>query len=448
MPDGQTIAQHAPVRFARSSLVAFLVYGIGSGLTYLSQLAIARIVGAESYGIYAFVVAWMTVLAYLAALGFDVSLLRLLPSYRTRAAWGLLKGVTRYAERRVLATGLGIVLCGACITLLWAKPAPELLDTTLIGLFLVPVWSLLWVRAARVRAFGGVLAALAPDRLVREGLLLGVMCLASLQWKAGVDASWAMLATLASSATGLLLVSIAAGSRWPRSLDAVQPEYAARTWRRAALPLVLIAVAEAGMNRTGVVLFGWLGFTKEAGIYALVFNIASLALLPRMAVNALFAPMVAELFVRNDRAALQALMNKGTLWTLLGAMAISVPLLLLAEQMLGWFGGAFLPGAPALRILLVGQVMVAASGSQLCLMTMTRHEQATAAILILCAIGNGIVTACLIGPFGLAGAALASTAMLIVCNGAMLVFTWQRLELTPSIFTVLKRASSIRMHRV
>ena len=436
MPDGQLINQRASGRFARGSLVAFLVYGVGSGLTYLSQLVIARVVGAESYGIYAFVVAWMTVLAYFAALGFDVSLLRLLPSYRAKQAWGLLKGVTRYAEQCVVATGFGVVLSGVCIVVLWVKPAPELLDTLLIGLFLVPVWALLWVRAARVRAFGGVMSALAPDRLVREGLLLGVIGLASFHRAWSISAPWAILATLASSTAGLVMVSIAAHARWPRSLDAVKPEYESPLWRRAALPLVLIAVAEAGMNRTGVVLFGWLGYTKEAGTYALAFNVASLALLPRMAVNALFAPMIAECFARDDRVALQMLMNKGAVWTSLGAAAIALPLLLLAEPMLGWFGHDFLPAAPALRILLIGQVMVAATGSQLFLMTMTGHERAAAALLILCAISNVAITVFLLMAFGLVGAAIANIMIILVWNSAMTIFIWRRLSLMPGVFAI------------
>ena len=436
MPDGHLLNRRVSGRFARGSLVAFFVYGIGSGLTYLSQLVIARVVGAESYGIYAFVVAWMTVLAYVAALGFDVSLLRLLPAYRAKQAWGLLKGVTRYAEQGVVATGFGVVLSGGCIVVLWVKPVPELMDTLLIGLFLVPVWALLWVRAARVRAFGGVMSALAPDRLVREGLLLGVIGLASFHRAWSINAPWAMLATLASSTVGLVMVSIAAHARWPRSLDAVEPEYASALWRRAALPLVLIAVAEAGMNRTGVVLFGWLGYTKEAGVYALAFNIASLALLPRMAVNALFAPMIAEFFARNDRVALQLLMNKGALWTSLGAAAIAFPLLLLAEPMLGWFGHDFLPAAPALRILLIGQVMVAATGSQLFLMTMTGHERPAVALLVFCAISNVIITVFLIRNFGLVGAAIGNTIVLLFWNSMMIVFIWRRLSLAPGVFTM------------
>ncbi len=61
-------------QIARGSIVAFGIYVGGAGLTYGSQLLLARAIGADSFGLYAYVLAWVTMLAYLAVLGFDVSL--------------------------------------------------------------------------------------------------------------------------------------------------------------------------------------------------------------------------------------------------------------------------------------------------------------------------------------------------------------------------------------
>jgi O-antigen/teichoic acid export membrane protein len=100
-------------RLARSSIAAFATYVVGAVLTYLSQLAIARSAGADSYGIYAYVLAWMTVLAYCSALGFDVSLLRFVPEYSAREAWPLLRGAIEYAQRWSMTAGVAILLAGS-----------------------------------------------------------------------------------------------------------------------------------------------------------------------------------------------------------------------------------------------------------------------------------------------------------------------------------------------
>src|SRR5215469_3848265 len=80
---------------------AFAVHVAAVGTAYCSQLLIARMIGVDSFGIYAYVTATMVVLAYLAALGFDVALLRFVPVYEAQQRWDLLKGVISYAQRRV-----------------------------------------------------------------------------------------------------------------------------------------------------------------------------------------------------------------------------------------------------------------------------------------------------------------------------------------------------------
>ena len=426
-------------RVARGGVAAFIIHVGGAGVTYGAQLLIARTVGADGFGIYAYVFAWMTVLAYGAALGFDVAMLRFVPAYRTQEAWALLRGVVRFAERTVAALGCAFVLVGSLGIWVWGGALPDGLATTfLIGLWLVPVWALLWVRSSVVRAFGGVWSALAPDRVVRDGLLLGIVAFAhgALGWSLG--APWVMGATLASAAAGLVLISLVMRRRLPNAVRCGAPIFATGTWVRTALPLAMLGVAEVAMNRTGTVLLGWFGQTTEAGIYALAFNIAFLTALPRAAVNTLLAPAISDLFTRGDRNALQALATRSALWTLLGAVCIAVPVAVLAEPVLGWFGRDFAAGVPALRILLLGQVIVAGTGSQLYLLTMTGHERSAALLMVGSTAGNALLGAACIGLFGLTGVAVAVTATLIIANAAMAVLVWHYLGLLPGIIAALR----------
>ena len=150
-----------------------VIYAAGAGLTYCAQLVVARAIGAGGYGVYAYVLAWITVLAYVSALGFDVSLLRFVPAYLARPAVPLLRGVIQYASRRVAAVGCGIALIGIAVVLVQFKVlAPALANAFLVGFAVVPIAALLWVYAAVVRGFGGVVSALAPDRMIRDGVWL------------------------------------------------------------------------------------------------------------------------------------------------------------------------------------------------------------------------------------------------------------------------------------
>jgi O-antigen/teichoic acid export membrane protein len=422
-------------RLARGSAAALVVHVAGAGLTYCAQLAVARTIGADGYGVYAYVLAWITVLVYVSALGFDISLLRFVPAYLAMRAFALLRGVIQYACRRAAAVGCGIALTGVAVVLTRSRElSPYLANTFLIGLALVPIMALLWIRTAVVRGFGGVVSALAPHHVVRDGVLLGLVLLANAGAGWTIDARWAMMATVLGSAAGLGLVSLAMRRLRPGAVDGVSPEYDAKTWRRTALPLVVIGAAEALMNRTGVMLLGWMVSTRDAGIYALAFNIAFTVSLPRTAVNALLAPAISDLFVRNDQAALQAIVARAAWWTLLGAACIALPFLVLAEPVLALFGRDFVIGAPALRILLIGQVIAAAAGSQLPLMTMTGRELSAAMMLVSSVAANATVGAALITPFGPTGAAVAATTALIGWNATMGLSIRRHLGLFPGVF--------------
>ena len=248
----------------------------------------------------------------------------------------------QYAESRAIGAGLCIVLIGsAVVTMPASGMAPELANSFLAGFLVVPVVALLWIRASVVRSFGGVISALVPDRVVRDGLLLCLIAFAGWSGWWNIRAPFVMLATLASAAAGLALVSLAARARRPDEANNVVPAYAAAAWRRTAFPLVVITVSEVLMNRTGVMLLGSAGRITDAGIYALAFNLSLVVTLPRSALNALFAPMIADLFARNERVALQALISKAALGMLLTAICIAIPLALLAEPLLTWFGRDF-----------------------------------------------------------------------------------------------------------
>jgi O-antigen/teichoic acid export membrane protein len=435
---GDGITGSAPVsRMVRGGVTAFFVYGVGFGLTYCSQLIIARIVGVDTYGVYAYVFAWMIVLAYFSTLGFDVGLLRFVPAYEAKRAWPLLQGVIQYAQRRAAIVGLTLVFVGIWVVQAWAS-SPELRSTFLAGFALVPILALVRIRCSAVRAFGGVVSALVPDRVVRDATLIGLLAVASLGLGWTLNAPFVMVATLISSALGLVCAGLAMRRRRPRAIDDILPAYDAAAWRRAAIPLVILGATEALMNRTGVILLGWIADTKNAGIYSLAFNIALVVTLPRIAVNTLFAPMISNLYARSDKETMQVLITRASSWTLCAGICIAAGLFVLADPLLAWFGAGYEAGVPALRILLISQVMAASAGSQLYVMTMTGHERSAAVLLVSCAMVNAGASAVLIGTFGLAGAAIGTAVSLVVWNVAMALFLWRRLNLLPGVLAIFR----------
>jgi O-antigen/teichoic acid export membrane protein len=276
--------------------------------------------------------------------------------------------------------------------------------------------------------------------MIRDGGLICIVVLLSQGLKWHLDAPLVMMATLASAMMALILASLAVRRLHPQEMDGITPSYDTPIWRKTILPLVAIAATEAMLNRCGVLVLGWVGLTKEAGIYALVFSISFLVALPRTAANTLLAPTISDLFVRKQHDALQALTARIALWTLCGAALSALALSIIAEPLLAWFGRAYEAGVPSLHVLLLGQVFAASCGSQLSIMTMTGCERLAALLLILSAIFNVLLSAILVSQLGLIGAAISATITLMIWNIAMAAFIWRRLGLLPSPIFMLQSA--------
>lgn len=277
------------------------------------------------------------------------------------------------------------------------------------------------------------MSALLPERVARDGLLLALLGGAAFSGGWTLDAPFAMMAIVASSAVTVGLVFVTAMRLWPAGLRDTQATYTERQWWSAVPPTMLVTGLDVFISRTGVVLLGSTGQVREAGIFALGLNVALLVGLSSVAVSTMFSPTAADLHARKDHEALQRLFSRAAVLSSGGALAIAVPLLLVTEPLLRWFGEDFAAGALIARILIMGYVCTALCGPQLNLLTMTGHEWAAATTMVAGAIAN--IVACAVGMEldGSIGAASGVVLALVVWNSAMAIYIRKRLNILPGL---------------
>jgi len=432
---------------AVASITAFTVFGAGTGVSFLAQVVSARLLGVDAYGEYAIVVAWIILAASLCTVGFHVSLVRLLPAYLRLEMWAEANGAVRFAIGVAFFVSVFVAALGsAVIATFISTMRPELAHAFQIGLVALPFLTLHLVVASIVRAFGGVVLALAPERIIRDGVILMGLIGAAMVG-ATMNAATAATVMLVSSVVILLVVLYGAHRLRPIALVGRVPSYAVREWGALALPLVCLTLADNLLTRSGVMVLGMSGRTRDAGVFAVAFSLAQLSALPRMAVATVFAPTVSDLHVGQDRAALQILSIHAAWLSFLGTACVAIPIVLLAPVLLSWFGPGFADGASVVSVLAFGQLVCAAFGPQQHLITMTGHERVAATLLTVCAVATFAFCMIVSDTLGIFGVAAAVVASLVIWNIAMAQFIHARLRLLPGLVAPFMRRTTAALKR-
>ncbi len=438
-PTGKDAGRSGQTGLRGASIGALGVLLGSAAISYLGQLGTVRLVGVESFGIYIYALAWLTLLAQFATLGSNVSLLRLASGYQGQGAWPLMAGVLRVAFGATAASGLLLAALVMWGLRRWG-PGGDLGLTLMIGAAAIPLLSLQLVAASAVRVFGAVVQALVPERLVRDSLALVVLGFLYLSGLAAPGAPAAMAGMMVSAAVIFAMSAVLAARFWPVEARGLPWTHDLRRWLRPTLPLTVIMVADVVMARFGIVVLGLFGRTAEAGLFGVCLGLSLLAALPRMAVAAAFAPNVASLHAKGDSPGLQLLVRRGAWLSCLGSLGIALPMVLAAPLLLSLFSASFAAASPIVAVLVLGQVVAGAAGPQQHLMTMTGHEATGARMHLGSALFGTALALALVPAFGVLGAAVATTAAMSVWNIAMAVFAFRQLGLRPGLLTFVRPA--------
>jgi O-antigen/teichoic acid export membrane protein len=422
------------VRLARGAMFALVLQSLGASLGYLSQVAFARWMGLSQFGTYAYLIAWATILALLAGLGFPMSVLRFIPEYRAFGDNDRLRGLVHLSRGVTLATGLVVAVVGTTIAL--ALTPSKTTAAVVFAIWLVPVGALINLDVAIIRAGGRVVLAFAPSLVIRPFLVLvvaGIVWLASKQ----LTADTGLVITLGAFVLVALLQStlvreVVSHGEIPHSVV-----YDTRKWLRVSAPLFLVASFQIVLSQTDILLVGSVRGVRYAGLYSAASKTAALVGYLVVAFGAVAAPLFSELWAKGDRTGLQRLATVAAQWVFWPTLIVAVGLAVLAPYVLRLFGPDFVVARGALLILLVGQLVSAGCGAVGYLLSMTGHQNDMARVYGIVSVFNIAVCYAGVRSFGLDGAACATTISLIVWNIWLHQLTVKRIGVRASILSSL-----------
>jgi O-antigen/teichoic acid export membrane protein len=413
----------------RFASLAYVFRIANAGIAFLTQIALARWMGAHEFGIYIYVWTWVILLGVVTTVGLASSSQRFVPAYTERGDLDRLRGFLVGGPWLAfgLATVSSVVALGA---LLLAREAlePWLFIPMLLGIGCLPLFVLTEVNEGIARAYDWPTVALAPAYLVRPLLLLAILAglhLAGFE----TDAVSAMSAAIASTWATAFLQNLAVARRLKRRVEPGRRVYAPGEWLRHSFPLFLVEGFYLLLTYCDVLILQLFVPPGDVAIYYAATKLSSLVAFVFFSVAAASAHRFTQLHVSGRREDLAAFLRLTVKWTFLPSLTTAILVLTLGRPLLELFGPGFAAGYPALVILLLGLMARASIGPVEKLLSMLGQQSICAFIYALAFATNIALNIVIVPSFGLTGAAIATSSALVLESILLFVMAKRRLGL-------------------
>lgn len=424
-------AMLAPDRLAGQSLYVFGLKILNAGASFGLSLLVARAFGATGSGYFAICATTVTIVSYIALAGVDYSVLRVASGDLREGKQAEARGVVRAALRIVALLAPAIVvamllasdwLTGAALQQPGVAP---LLGIMLLGV--IPM-ALQRVASSSLRAAGRIFASQLIDGPLGTGFAFAGV--ATLLLFGNLDD---LRLTGGFYVAGLTLGAVLGWTIFART---------ARAWPTAApvkwLPLLASGLPILAINLSNIftewyttVMLGRFWPADVVGHYRVAWQFVAIAGLVQVAMDTLVGPRIAAAARVGAKHEIVAVARKSVLLALLLGLPFFAVLMIFPERLLAIFGPEFVEGALTLQILAAGQLVRMASGPLGAIILMTGNQRwsityTTASVI--CCVG---LVALLVPQYGAVGAAIATTATVIVRNliGGVIVARVLRINL-------------------
>jgi len=399
--------------FTNLALVTFLGGLLGRGFRYLINVVIARGIGTEALGVFAFGLVVLKASMVVSRFGLGNALMKFVPEYRERGE------ESRLVATVLICLSLPLVI-GSGIAFGWYLQVPTLAavfhssftDSVALFLFGIPLLAAMFVAMKATRAFKRTRPAVVIRDIGQSGAALVLVTVGSFILS---DLSVVIFGYLVSLIVGLSLSLL----YLRRLLPGVRPEIKISDSRRLvsfAVPATLIAVSQYIISWTDIVMLSAFLDARQVGLYQAAYQTSMLLLVVLGAANSIFPTLVSEFQKTGDMQSLQRLYAGVTKWVMYFTVAGCIFLIVFRGEVLTLFDTTARSARVALAVLAVGQTVSAVTGPVGFLLTMSGHERAESINTISVAILNVILNYWLILQYGLLGAAVATAASFAVLN--------------------------------
>jgi len=407
----------------RAASGAFLIRVGSAAIAFLSQPLLARLMGSQEFGIYAYVWTWAVLFGAIVDCGLSTAAQRFIPEYRETGALALLQGFV--TGSRWLATGAATLIAGlAALTInaLNSHIDAALLIPMYIGCATLPFSALCVTQDGIARSYNWIGVALLPLYILRPIAILALLLLIHV---AGYPANAVsiMIATVVAGVVTTVGQSIVLNRRLRGSGIGQARAYDFRLWTFTSAPISLSTALFYLLSYIDVLVLQAFRPPSEIAVYYAVQKLLALVAFVHFSVAAAVAYRYAEYRATGQGSRLIAFHATSRRWTLWPSV-VGVLFLLVAGRPLLWlFGPEFVAGYPLILILSVGLIARGATGPAERLLTMLGRQSVCMLVYLAAVLCDLVACFVLIPPMGSAGAAASTSLAMLVESAAFLILT-------------------------
>lgn len=404
---------------------------VGKGINFLFHLLLARVLGASAYGLYALGYNVLGISHTFSMLGLHNGIVRFGSMYRGKADKSRLKGTLLSA----LAISLGSSFVTAILLFFFA----DLIATSVfnkLGLakvlqlfaFSLPFYVLMAVASYTARIFRRMEYDVGVQRIFHP---LTNLIIVGMSFLLGYRLLGAIYGFLISSILSAILGLYLLWKIFPELISDLKPKYELRSLLPYSLTVLLVGFSQLLLIRTDRIMLGIFGLARDVGIYNAAAITAFQATLFLVSFNAIFSPIIANLYNQGCIDHLGNLLKITTKWVFGLTLPVFLVFVLFSKQIMGLFGSEFTIGQSVLISLGAAQLINASSGSVGLILIMTGFQKIELINSVILGGLNIFLNILLIPTYGILGAALATGLSIVLINLARLLEIYHLYKIHP-----------------
>lgn len=397
--------------FSSSALIL-----IGLVCASITQILFARFLGAEEYGVYSFIFSISLILSVFSLFGFQNSAVKIISIFQARKDKNQTRSFYKFSLFFCLCLSLiiSIAIYGILSQTHLTDTYPK--EVFFLGIIATPLMVFMRLHAAYLRGLSKASFSVLFETSLREVLLLigiSILFFIGVGLEKSTNALFLLILSLTLScvvAWGITRIYLKNQPLPSKKIERTQK----KEWLSLSFPMMLTIFAQRLLRRSDIILLGFMTSPLIVGAYAIAAQFSEASTIGQKGVYAIFSPKVAALHEAKKKKELQKFYTKIQWLSILSTGIICLCIGMLTPFILSFFGDDFAIAHNSILILLTGQFFNICFGPVALLMLMTGREKQAMMTTFIIAIANLILNPMAIHFYGMEGAAITTTSLLIL----------------------------------